>query len=139
MKKSRFTEEQIVAILKESEEGVPNKEICRKHGISDATFYHWRSKYGGMNVSDVKRLKSLQDENAQRRACGLVEIPRATRRHKSQRRDDSELRTKIIDFATVRRRFGYRRITWLLQRTGQSVGRTRVYRIYCEENPGAQA
>lgn len=65
MKKSRFTEEQIVVILKESEAGVPNKELCRKHGISDATFYHWRSKYGGMNVSDVKRLKSLEEENAQ--------------------------------------------------------------------------
>ena len=65
MKKSRFTEEQIVAILKESDAGVPNKEICRKHGISDATFYHWRAKYGGMGVSDVKRLKSLEDENAQ--------------------------------------------------------------------------
>lgn len=65
MKKSRFTEEQIVGILKEADAGVPNKEICRKHGISDATFYHWRSKYGGMTVSDVKRLKTLEDENSQ--------------------------------------------------------------------------
>ena len=65
MKKSRFTEEQIVAILKESEAGVPNKEICRKHGISDATFYHWRTKYGGMTASDVKRLRALEEENAQ--------------------------------------------------------------------------
>jgi putative transposase len=65
MKKSRFSEEQIVAILKESEAGVPNKELCRKHGIADGTFYQWRSKYGGMQASDVKRLKSLEEENLQ--------------------------------------------------------------------------
>ena len=65
MKKGRFTEEQIVAVLKEVEAGMPAREVCRKHGISDATFYHWRNKYGGMAVGDVKRLKSLEDENAQ--------------------------------------------------------------------------
>jgi putative transposase len=63
MKKSRFSEEQIIGILKEHQAGVAVAEICRKHGISDATFYTWRSKYGGLEVSDAKRLKSLEEEN----------------------------------------------------------------------------
>ena len=64
MKRSRFTDDQIIGILKEHEAGLSAAELCRKHGISDATFYKWRSKYGGMDVSDAKRLKALQEENA---------------------------------------------------------------------------
>ena len=63
MRKSRFSEEQIIAILKKHQAGIALAEICRKHGISDATFYNWRSKYGGMEVSDARRLKALEDEN----------------------------------------------------------------------------
>jgi putative transposase len=63
MKKSRYSEEQIIAVLKESQAGIPTAELCRKHGISDATFYNWRNRYGGMEVSDARRLKSLEDEN----------------------------------------------------------------------------
>ena len=63
MKRSRFSEEQIIGILKEHQAGLPAVEICRKHGISDATFYNWRSKYGGMEASEAKRLKALEDEN----------------------------------------------------------------------------
>ena len=64
MKRSRFSEEQIIGILKEHQAGLGAKELCRKHGISDATFYKWRSRYGGMEVSDARRLKTLEAENA---------------------------------------------------------------------------
>jgi putative transposase len=63
MKRSRFTEEQIIAVLKEHELGAKTADLCRKHGISEATFYNWKSKYGGMDVSEAKRLGQLEDEN----------------------------------------------------------------------------
>jgi putative transposase len=64
MKRSRFSEEQIIGILKEHQAGLGAKELCREHGIGDATFYNWRRKYGGMEVADAKRLKALEAENA---------------------------------------------------------------------------
>ena len=63
MKRSRFNEEQIIAILREQEAGTKTADICRKHGVSDATFYKWKAKYGGMEVSDARRLKALEGEN----------------------------------------------------------------------------
>ena len=63
MKRNRFSEEQIIVILKEHQAGMSAADLCRRHGISDATFYKWRSKYGGMEVSDAKRLKALDEEN----------------------------------------------------------------------------
>lgn len=63
MKRSRFSEEQIISILREQEQGRPTPEVCREHGISANTFYRWKSKYGGMEVSDARRLKQLEDEN----------------------------------------------------------------------------
>ena len=64
MKRKRYTEAQILGILQEAESGMPVKELCRKHGFSDASFYNWRSKYGGMELSDMKRLKALEQENS---------------------------------------------------------------------------
>jgi putative transposase len=64
MRRSRFSDEQIIGILKEHQAGFSASDLCRKYGISDATFYKWRSKYGGMEVAEAKRLKALEDENA---------------------------------------------------------------------------
>jgi putative transposase len=63
MKRTRFTEEQIIGILREHEAGAATSDVCRKHGISSATFYKWKAKYGGLEVSEAKRLRSLEDEN----------------------------------------------------------------------------
>ncbi len=64
MKRSRFTEEQIIGVLREQEAGMKVSELCRKHGISEPTFYAWKSKFGGMSIPDARRLKQLEEENA---------------------------------------------------------------------------
>lgn len=64
MKRSKFSEEQVIAILREQEAGSTTADVCRRHGISTATFYAWKSKFGGMEVSDARKLKALEEENA---------------------------------------------------------------------------
>ena len=68
MKRARFSEEQIIAVLKEAEAGAKVSELCRRHGISDATFYTWRSKYGGLEISEMRRLRQLEEENRRLKA-----------------------------------------------------------------------
>ena len=78
MKAKRFTEEQIISVLKEAEAGAKTKDLCRKHGISDATFYNWKAKYGGMTVSEARRLKELEAENAKlKRLLADAELDKA--------------------------------------------------------------
>jgi putative transposase len=82
MKKKRFSEEQIIRMLKESEAGAKTPDLCRKHGISEATFYNWKSKYGGMTVSDAWRLKDLEAENSRlKRLLAKAELDRAALKH----------------------------------------------------------
>ena len=78
MKKKRFSEEQIIAVLKEAEAGAKVADLCRKHGISDATFYNWKAKYAGMTVSEARRLKELEQENARlKRLLAEAELDKA--------------------------------------------------------------
>ncbi|MGB9285073.1 MAG: IS3 family transposase, partial [Candidatus Sulfotelmatobacter sp.] len=177
MRKSRFSEEQIIAVVKESEAGVETGELCRRHGITRACFYRWKSKFGGMELSEAKRLRALEEENrqlkhivaeqavdiralkavvakklvspemrreavlvmqvevelSQRRACGLMELYRATCRYRRRRGEDQRLRVRLRELAEARRRFGYRRLQILLQREGWQVNHKRIYRLYVEE------
>jgi putative transposase len=177
VRKSRFSEEQIIAVLKESEAGVETGELCRRHGITRACFYRWKSKFGGMELSEAKRLRQLEEENptaethrgrtggrhsgvegggrkkvvspqtrreavlvmqvevelSQRRACGLMELYRATCRYQRRRGEDQPLRMRLRELAEARHRFGYRRLQVLLQREGWQVNHKRIYRLYVEE------
>jgi len=78
MKARRFTEEQVIGVLKEAEAGAKTKELCRRHGISEATYYNWRAKYSGMTVSEARRLKELEAENAKlKRLLAEAELDKA--------------------------------------------------------------
>src|SRR3546814_956496 len=103
MKKSRYSEEQIIGVLKEHQAGIPVAELCRKHGISDATFYNWRSRYGGMEISDACRLKSLEDENRKLKkllAESMLDV--ATLRERSEKTSEARLAESVRDLSDGR-------------------------------------
>ena len=102
MKRSRFSEEQIVGILKEHQAGITATDLCRKHGISDATFYTWRKKYGGMEVSEAKRLKALEEENAKlKRLLAEQMMDVATLREMLGKMYDPPCPCKVVSTVTV--------------------------------------
>ncbi|WP_426611339.1 IS3 family transposase [Bradyrhizobium sp. McL0616] len=177
MKQSRFTEERIIAVLREHEAGSKTGDVCRKHGISSATFYKWKAKYGGLDVSEARRLKVLADENAklkkllaesmldnamlkdlnskklvtpvarrqavahlcssfevsQRRACEVIGADRSSVRYLSLRPDDATIRVRLRELASVRRRFGYRRLLLMIRSEGVLINHKKLRRLYAEE------
>ena len=156
MKRLRFTQEQIIGVLREAEAGAKTAELARKHGVSEATLYNWKAKYGGLEVSEAKRLRALEDENgklkrlladamldnaglkalldvSERRACRIIDADRTVIRYLSRRDDDSALREKLRDLAHQRRRFGYRRLHILLRRDGILINRKKTQRLFREE------
>ncbi len=86
MRKSRFTEHQIIALLNEVEKGRAVKDVCREHSVSEATYYQWKSKYGGMQATDTKRVRSLEDENRRLISCRLAELRHQSHLPKIKRR-----------------------------------------------------
>ena len=86
MKRKRYSEDQILGFLKEASSGIPVKKLCRKHGFSDASFYNWRSKYGGMELSDMKRLKALEQENSRLEEAAEIDTHAGQGSKRSRRR-----------------------------------------------------
>ena len=174
MKQSRFTEERIIAILREQEAGSKTGDVCRKHGISSATFYKWKAKYGGLDVSEARRLKVLDGrerqaeeaagrgdarqrhvegsqckkmvtpvarrqavahlcssfEVSQRRACEVIGADRSSVRYLSLRPDDAAIRARLRELASVRRRFGYRRLLLMIRSEGVLINHKKLRRLY---------
>ena len=166
--KKRFTEEQIIGVLKEADAGVKPTELCRRHAISEATYYSWKAKFGGMTVSEAQRLKALEQENSRLkkllaesmldqaalkdlqpkvvslqarreavrtlmtergmgipRACGLVGVSRSLFAYERRRTGDAALTERMKEMASVKRRYGYRRIHVLLRREGWQANHMR--------------
>jgi putative transposase len=127
IKRSRFSEGQAIGILKEHEAGVSVTDLCRKHGVSDASVYKWKAKYGGMDVCEAKRLRMLEEENTRLKLLshdGSIRV-RASRRSRSSGADEG--------IAHERRRFGYRHVHVLLKREGSLVNHKTLFRLYREE------
>ncbi|MBK7507873.1 MAG: IS3 family transposase [Comamonadaceae bacterium] len=136
MKKSRFTEEQIIGFLRQAEAGLPVKELCRNGGFSDATFYKWRARFGGMQVSQAQRLRELESENAKlKRLLAAAHLDmHALKSVLGANPMTQDLTGKIVEIAHVRRRFGYRRIHDMLRPEFPGVNHKRMYRLYRQAN-----
>jgi len=153
MKRTRFSEEQIIGVLKEAEAGAKTADLARRHGVSEATIYNWKSKYGGLEVSDARRVEGSSGKKvltpaaqreavahlqachgmSERRACRVIDADRKSVRYRSTRGDDADLREKLRELANQRRRFGYRRLHILLRREGIMINRKKTQRLYKEE------
>jgi len=135
MRKSEFSEEQTIANLAEQERGMATEEVCRHHAVSSATFYKWNAKFSGLDVSDARRLKTLEIEAydiSQRQTCRLVSVdPKTVRREAIP--DSPDIRACMREIAAVRRRFGYRRIGLMLEREGITMNHKKLRRLYKEE------
>lgn len=134
--KKRFTEEQIIGFLREAEAGMPIAELCRKHAFSEAIYYLWRSKFGGMNVSDAKRLKELELENevtkeALRKKWFVGMSPTALPYRPAEDRN-VDLKAKIITLAQHHRCYGAGMIYLKLRQAGEVVNHKRVDRLHTE-------
>ena len=134
MKKSRFTEQQITYALRQAESGVPIEKIVRKMGVTEATFYRWKKKYGGMGVAELRKLKQFEEENTKlKRLVKVTAFARSTHRYQSVIDPQDLLRIRLKDLAKTRVSYGYRRLHILLLREGWQINHKRVYRIYRQE------
>jgi putative transposase len=135
MKASKFSESQIAFVLRQGDEGTPVEEVCRKAGISQATYYNWKKKYGGLMPSEMKRLRQLEEENGRLKRIAADEVLNAERssyHYKSRRGDQADLKKRIKEIAETRVRYGYLRIHVLLVRESWRVNPKRVHRLYRE-------
>jgi len=127
MRGKRFSEEQIIGALKEAEAGMPIPDICRKYGIHQTTFYNWKAKYGGLSVSEARRLKALEDENRR-----LIDFPRSSYNYaaKHEVTQEEAVRKRLKELAQKRPRFGCPRLHIMLRREGIAINHKRAERIY---------
>lgn len=149
MKASKSSDAQKAFILKQGADGLPVAEICRKAGISEATYFDWKKRYDGLLPTEMKRRKLLEEENAKlrklvadlsldrempqdviRRACRVLEVDTSTYHHKSRQLDQAGLEARIKDICATRVRYGYRRVHVLLRRGSWAVKTKRIYRLY---------
>jgi putative transposase len=142
MKKWRFTPEQIIGVLKQHEAGRKVQELAREPGVSEATIYTWKSKYGGMEVSEAQRLKSLEDENRRLKQLvadlsldkeALKGMVRKNGWYEPRPDHNAELSQELVELARQKPRYGYRRLHAVLSRRGSPVSPQRVYRRYKKE------